>query len=323
MPDWAQWFALLLPLAATVLAVTQETLKEQKPGSRARMNRFGIAALSLAVVGFGTSAYTTWRASREASENAARAAAIQQREDAFMANSMAALNQELPGAIRRAVGESQAQLDRSVADAITNSQTALDAGIRRTTGDVTSQVTAALATARDGIVDTIDRASRASEARLASTVQTAVDSSGDRIRVATDAIVERQTRRIGELAEHAVATQIMQIPLNVEQHSARRLGGPLADLQLLVGDVSVKHAFQIALRHDSRDTVARWTLTPAKGRKGEVHRREFTHPINNQSYALEMVIQSQQNPFGSGIDYLVARVVPGPREGQSAVAPTR
>lgn len=334
MLSFTEMVILCMPLAAAVLAVMKDTFKQEKPGARKKITPFGVTALFLAAIGFALSFYSTHETKKEAKKKAVA-------EEEYRGYIKTALDKELPGAISQAIKESQNQLNDSVSHAVDKSKDGLEAAIDNATEKSSAEVQSAIQSSGNAVASNLAAEISKSQERIKATLEITeskinetinsaktgisdvVKQSDDDIRTSVTGAVEdsrknitgvisqageAQTRRIGEMAERAVGEQIMQIPLKIDQYQSGRLGGPLSDIIIKVGDVSKTAPFNVKVYQENGPILYNENIKPSK-EKGEWRKILFRHPGTDKSYQLEVTVQTQTNLFGSGLDYVVIRAI--------------
>lgn len=325
---------LCVPLAAAILAVMKDTVKEEKPGAKKKITPFGVTALFLAAIGFCLAWYSTYEKKREAKETAIA-------EEEFRSHIKAALHKELPGAFSQAITESQKQLNQSVSDAVDHSKRGLETAIDNATQKSSAEVQSAIQSSGSAVASDLAGHISKSQERIKETLEITerkindtiknsqtgisevVKQSDDDIRKSVTGAVEYskkeitnvisqavkdQTKKIGEMAEQTVGEQIMQIPLRIDQYQSGRLGGPLSGIIIKVGDVSKTEPFNIMVYREDGPVLYKEDIKPSK-KKGEWRKILFTHPDTGKQYQLEVTVQTQTNLLGSGLDYVVVRAI--------------
>ena len=328
---------LCMPLAAAILAVMKETFTAEKPGAskeekpgRKKLTPLGVAALFLAAIGFGLSWYLTYEAKK-----------VAQAEADYKSHIKNALDTELPGAISRAINDSQKKFNDSVSEAVNQSKSGLEGVIKNATKESGAEVQSAIRRSGDDVAQKLERTISQSQERINANLETtereinesitrtqtristvveqsnnkvkssitgAVKDSGEIIKGVISQAVKEQTKNIGEMARTAVGEQIMQIPLRIDQHQSGRLGGPLSDIIVKVGDVSKDKSFDVQLYREGTELLTQ-RIGPTQKQKGVLQTIPFTHPGTRKPYQLEVTVQTQRNLFGTGLDYIVIRAI--------------
>jgi hypothetical protein len=326
-----------MPLAGAILALMKDAFTAEKPGAskeekpaKKKITPLGVAALFLALIGFGLSLHSTREARKAAQADADYKSHIKN-----------ALDTELPGAISRAINNSQIKFNDLVSEAVNKSKSGLEDAIKNTTKESGAEVQSAIRRSGDDVAQKLERTISQSQERINANLETterkinesitgtqtristvveqsnnkvkssitdAVMGSGEIIKGVISQAVTEQTKNIGEMAKTAVGEQIMQIPLRIEQHQSGRLGGPLSDIIVKVGDVSKDKPFNVQVYHEGTELFTK-QIGPTKKQKGVLQTIPFTHPGTRKSYQLEVTVQTQRNLFGTGLDYIVIRAI--------------
>jgi hypothetical protein len=328
------WLLALLPFAATVLAVWKETTKDVNPGSAKilrgpkRLTKTGVLALMLATTGFVVAVATT---SRENMASIERQRKTDDAED-LMKRINAQLQRELPGFIEAALNGSQKQINDFVDRTVAHSNRTLEKSISTTISDSGAKLDRAIgATMNVSQAELKDAVNRSiADVRLAMTKT--VEDAAEKSRVSLDktvrgveeatksALAEAGNAMVGEIKGAvftAASDMVIQIPLQILDGSTRRLAGPLANLNMKVGNVSKSRPFSVSLWDgdkavpviDEHGQVRTSILINPKSRQlSDTHCLGVSH--EGRDYRLEMIIQTPTNVLGSAPDTLITQIVP-------------
>jgi hypothetical protein len=321
-----------LPLAAAILAVMKDSFTQEKPGDskqekppKKKITPLGVAALFLALIGFGLSLHSTREARKAAQADAEHKSHITTAVDTALPEAISEARRKLNDSVSEVVNESKSKLETAIRDATQQSGAEVQAAIQSSGNAVArnlateisqsqARINANLRTTESKIDESITRAQtrisavvEKSDDDIKTSVTGAVNNSGHIITGVISKAVKDQTQTIGDMAKTAVGEQIMQIPLRIDQHQSGRLGGPLSDIIVKVEDVRKDRPFDVHVYHEGTKLFTQ-TIGPTKKEKA-VQPISFTHPGTHKSYRLELTVQTQRNLFGTGLDYIVIRAM--------------
>lgn len=301
---WGKW-ALYVAIISGSLSVVILVLETVGAISSARAAADAARQTQVKLEKISNDASETLRSLEIAREEAGKSAKNLSDQQAIISET----TQSLEKSIRVTAEESGAQLrsvirssGAEVAGHIRSTQAAINTSVNSTREAISQSV----AGAEKGIKGSVEDTSQ----KIKGAVEQAVGNSSNLITTSTQKAITEQTRNIGVMARDAVADQIMRIPLMIEQDSERRLGGPLADILVTVGDVGRNKKFKVMVKREGDEKALRCEfIIPNKNNKAQRYPLSFIHPKSKCQYQLEMFIQTQTNLFGSGLDYLILRVV--------------
>ena len=175
-----------LPLAAAILAVMKDSFTQEKPGDskqekppKKKITPLGVAALFLALIGFGLSLHSTREARKAAQADAEHKSHI-----------TTAVDTALP----EAISEARRKLNDSVSEVVNESKSKLETAIRDATQQSGAEVQAAIQSSGNAVARNLATEISQSQARINANLRTTeskIDESITRAQTRISAVVEK------------------------------------------------------------------------------------------------------------------------------------